>query len=242
MKKGHAILRSLTETFGSSADILVPRVCPICGTALTGAEDLLCMSCLMAVPRTYIHRLAACKLADRMLRHAPGCRAASWFHYSHGSDYAQLILDLKYRDMPRLGSAMGAAFARELQADGFLDAVDAIVPVPLHWLRKLRRGYNQSELIARGVAEVCGAEVVTGVLKARAHRSQTRYDRDERSLNANRHIYYISNPSLLHGRNVLLVDDIATTGSTLEACVSVIARTCQPASIRILTLGLTENQ
>ncbi len=143
----------------------------------------------------------------------------SFMYFAKGSRFQQILHELKYNDQRQIGQAMGRMFGSELTNTPFSTA-DIIVPVPLHPSRLKHRGYNQSQLIACGMGEILRIPVETTVLtRIMDTRSQTHKSRYERWENV-RHIFHCEHPEALTGKHIMLVDDVITTGATLEACAA----------------------
>ena len=226
------ILTSLT-------DALFPRLCPVCGRTLGSGERLMCAGCLARAPRTRMHLRPDNSIVARVAR--PGLRlelAAAWLDYVRDSPYARIVLDAKFNNMPRLAREAGRIFAREMQADGVaaLDDIDVLLPVPLHWRRLLRRGYNQSEELARGLADVLGVPVGDNLRATRSHSTQTRRTAEERRRNVSG-IIAVRHPDELAGLHVAVVDDVVTTGSTMADAVRAITAAAQPRALSVLALA-----
>lgn len=218
--------------------VVYPDVCAVCGTTLVAGERVLCLGCLAEMPRTAAHRSEFNTIHARLAGPARVERTAAYFHYERSSPYAALIRRAKYRGMPRIAATLAATFARELLPSGFFNGMDLIEPVPLHSLRLITRGYNQSEVMARAIAGVTGL-AVGNHLRARYHRSQTRRNADERA-RAVRAVYHTAGDcSDLNGRHILVVDDVITTGATLTACCEALRRAAPAARISVLTLAAT---
>ncbi len=225
--------------------IFLPRLCPGCGTPLGIAEEHVCADCLMSMRR--------CDLsgADTALRDvvangpAEAGFTASWVHYEHGTTAARIIQSVKYRGRPSTGAYLGALFAEELISMHAADGPDSplpfpevLLPVPMHWTKLLRRGFNQSEHIARGIAGVLGCEVWNGLKAIRSHATQTHRSSAGRAANV-RGIFRMTEPEKIRGMHIAIVDDVLTTGSTIRECILALGRSgARPASVGILTLGL----
>ena len=236
------IFGALRDALSALTDIVVPRCCMCCGQTLTRGERWVCLDCMLSLPRTGDHLLASTRLGDRMARHVGVCRTAGWFFYRRNSPYSNIIFEMKYAGMPDSARWLGAEYASEIAPSGFFGDVDVIVPVPMHWLKRLRRGYNQSEGIAAGIAGVTGKRVDRTVLTARRHGQQKSRNRADRAHSVLNSVYTLRSPDAVSGLHLLLVDDVATTGSTLEACVmALMSAPTPPRAISILTLAVTEN-
>lgn len=137
-------------------DFMFPRTCHICGLGLSGSEKYVCTSCLSRLPRTNWHRLPDNGTEQRFLGLFPFRQATGHFFYSRDSDLSVLMHDLKYHGFRGLARYLGGVVATELLTTGFMTGIDALVPVPMHFMKKARRGYNQTEEIARGISKVTG--------------------------------------------------------------------------------------
>ncbi len=215
--------------------VVWPERCGVCGRRLTREERLLCLGCEIDLPRTNIHLDDFSEIHKRLGHKVIVERAASYFYYVPGGGYAALIHEAKYHNRPSTGRLLARGFADELKPTGFFDDIDAIAPVPLHYSKLLKRGYNQSRYIALGLSDETGIEVVDILRCRKAHATQTRKSALERWRNVKDTYSSRSCQGLQH---ILVVDDVITTGSTLAACCEAIAATNPCVKISVLTLGL----
>ena len=132
---------------------------------------------------------------------------------------------------------LACTFAQSIAEDGFFEGIDAVIPVPLHRLKQMKRGYNQSRAIAEGIEKATGIPVADNLKCSRAHKSQTRLGMADRWLNT-RDIFSVSAPEELEGKHVLIVDDVITTGSTLTACCRAVHGAVSHVRTSVLTLGI----
>lgn len=241
------VLTALRRAAGWIADVVAPRRCVVCGRELLPEEDVLCLNCLARMPHTPSSSALAPRL-ELMVSNgvAPAGFAAAWFDYDPSSPYADLIRLAKYDSRPRQAEHLGRMFGEMLAAApatgqgrvGFAD-VDVLLPVPLHWRRRLHRGFNQSEEIARGLAGAGGMAVGDNLVARRPHTSQTRKGGEDRRVNIAGTMAVV-NPGELDGLHVAIVDDIVTTGSTVAEAVQAISHSgAKPASIGVIALGVT---
>lgn len=230
------IIQGLLNRLGEA---VFPAVCECCGRSLVEGERLLCLHCLYDMPRTGYHHDSFSELHKRLA--APGVpveRAAAMFHYIKESRYARLIQHAKYNDRPSIDRELARIFARELAAEGFFEGIDMILPIPLHWRKRWRRGFNQSEEIAAGISEVTGIGCGDN-LKALPHSTQTRKNAMERAANMEGKIVVVHGEELA-GKHVLVVDDVITTGATLLAAAKAILADANGVKVSVLTLAASK--
>lgn len=200
-------------------DLISPRQCVVCGTRLSAEQSVLCTTCSLHLPLT---NFAASPLENRLARLFWGLfpieKAAAMFYYEPHSSTAQIIYSMKYQNRPEVAEYMGGIFARQLQAEGFFDGIDALVPVPIARKRLRQRGYNQSEHIAKGISKQTGIPVYDNVVERCDFKtSQTRLNPFARRDNVAK-AFRLKAPDRIAHRHLLLVDDVITTGSTVTAC------------------------
>lgn len=216
---------------------LFPVYCPICGTRMLTTEHIICAACMIKLPRTnYKGRrgnpieLFFADISERFVR------ANSYIYYSRGSVYSQPIFEFKYYNQPQVAVRFGELMADDTQESGFFNDIDAIVPIPLTPKRQRQRGYNQSYMLALGIAKRTGLPIITqAVVRTKFRQTQTHLDKDERQANV-KDAFAIVKPDLLRGKHILLVDDIVTYGFTLRSCISKILEV-EGTHVSIMTLG-----
>jgi ComF family protein len=198
--------------------LLLPRTCPACKKHLKDWEECLCLTCLAQLPVTHFDLDPDNPLAEMFWGRVKLSQAVAWFYFRKGSVYQDTLHKLKYNDRPDIGFLLGKQFGYELyQSTGFIKP-DILVPVPLNPKRQRQRGYNQSEAIARGLSAGLRIPMINSVLtRPVATSTQTRKSRYDRYLNVTGK-FKINNPVVVETRHVLLIDDVITTGATLEAC------------------------
>ncbi len=161
-----------------------PDICLACGRRLVDGEKVICLHCQGSLPRinciphtdNAVHRHLASTI--------PIEKAAAMFVYRRGDIFTKPIHTAKYGGRPAVARELGRMFAARLDKQSFFNSIDAITPVPLHWWKHIKRGYNQSEHIARGIADITGIPVHTHLLRASGHGSQTQLSRTRRWENA----------------------------------------------------------
>ena len=232
------IIQGILNRLGEA---VFPAVCECCGRSLVEGERLLCLHCLYDMPRTGYHRDSFSELHKRLA--APGVpieRAAAMFHYIKESPYARLIQHAKYNGRPSIDRELARMFAAELAAEGFFEGIDMILPIPLHWRKRWRRGFNQSEEIAEGISDVTGIKCSDN-LKALPHSTQTRKNAAERAANMEGKIVIVHGEELA-GKHLLVVYDVITTGATLLAASKAILAGATGVRISVLTLAASKHE
>ena len=202
-------------------------------------EVVLCTGCLISMARTdfHLHR-------DNILEKAFWGRcvidkAAAFSVYNRGSRIRKLIHALKYEGRKDIGSKLGEMYGTILNSSGFLDGIDIIIPVPMDPARERKRGYNQCDCIAEGISSASGLPVSNDILyRTGRSGSQTRRGRYERWENVDG-LFAVRKPGAISGKHILLVDDVITTGSTMEACVNALGPS---AGVRVSVVALAAAQ
>lgn len=218
------------------ADVCFPKQCLLCGRTLLGSENHVCTLCLAALPRSEITKTQDSPMKDAITGVRGIVDANAVFSYVHGNDVAHLVHEFKYHGYHSLAVEMGRLMYDEMFRMAILGDYDAIVPVPLHWTRLMKRGYNQTECLCRGLSGKSGWPV-ENLLKARRHGSQTRRSGTLRRVNP-KGKYYLRPDARTKGRHFLLIDDVFTTGSTiLAAAEALLSRS--DCRVTLLTFSLT---
>lgn len=219
-------------------DFFFPRVCLGCGRKLLVHESVVCLSCLSELPFTRLGNAPGNEMERNFWGKFPIERASSLFYYTKGGVVAAILHGMKYHGRREVCRRMGNWLAAELVATGFFEDIDFLLPVPLHVRRLRQRGYNQSRLLAEGIAEKTGITICTDVLfRTHNNRTQTHKSGYERWQNTENLFAVVpETSSLLMHRHVLLVDDVLTTGATLTACADALAG-ITGIQISVLTLA-----
>jgi len=200
--------------------LFFPQVCLACHEPLVAGETHLCTTCRTELPYTDYHLLppAHNPLARRFWGKLPVQYTLSYLRFLRHGRVQELLHQLKYRGQAGVGRALGQLYGAELAAAGLAPKFDLIVPVPLHRRKLARRGYNQAEAFATGLAAALPCPSAAHALRRTEHTAtQTRKGRTERWQNVAT-VFEVAQPAAVAGRHVLLVDDVLTTGATLEAC------------------------
>lgn len=198
--------------------LFYPRLCNGCRRALLHDEECICSFCRFELPETNLHKQRENSVSRVFWGRADIETATSLFYFQKGSKVQNLIHQFKYKGRTEVGDYMGRRLGNQLKNEPLWEAIDLVVPVPLHPVKQHKRGFNQSEVFARGISETFKKQMdVNNLVRITKTDTQTRKNRFNRWENVES-VFFVSKPERLRGRNILLVDDVITTGSTLEAC------------------------
>jgi ComF family protein len=176
--------------------------------------------CYVVIPRTNFHIENENPVAQLFWGRCMIEKAAAFSFFNKGSRIRNLIHNLKYKGIKELGYELGRIYGLSLKSSGFTVNIDLIIPVPLHPSKKRNRGFNQSELISTGISDATGLPVnINSLARSKVSATQTRRSRFERWTNVEG-IFRVTDPDILKDRHILLVDDVITTGSTIESCAN----------------------
>ena len=208
--------------FFDALHLFYPHVCAGCGSDLLRANNFLCLKCIHELPHTNFASFAGNPIEKYFWGRLPLMAAHSEFFFTKDSLIQHLVHQLKYRNNKKIGFYLGELTGKTLKKSSRFDHIDALIPIPLFADKEQQRGYNQAALICHGMASVMNLPVITGnIIRQKITESQTRKHRAERWENV-QGSFKATDQSALAGKHILLVDDVVTTGATLEACGKVI--------------------
>lgn len=217
------------------ATLLFPPVCAGCLMPLVHGEKEICLACWYHLPFTNFHKDAANEGVRQLRGLVPTMGTTSYLYFHKCSRVRNIMHQLKYRNRPGIGELLGKKYGEVLRDRFPYNTVDGIVPVPLHTTKLRKRGYNQSLYFAKGLSLAMKKPILTGGFKrVRSASSQTRKNRYQRFENV-RKSFKVSNPELFSGKHILLVDDVLTTGATLEGCIQALL---SDKSVRVCVVTL----
>ena len=224
--------------FKDLLSLVYPQICQVCGKSLFKSERIVCMKCFRHLPRTRFKvdndNLAAQVFWGRV----PLNWVYAGFYYNKGNAVQKLIHLFKYRGFQDVGYFLGEEVGKALCDIPVLDDISCIIPVPLHPRKQKKRGFNQSEILARGIAGKINTEVKASILYRRNFSStQTKKTKYERWQNVES-IFELRNMKEIEGKHIILVDDVITTGATIEACASVLLK-AENVKISVIAAGFT---
>lgn len=220
--------------------LFYPYLCPACLAAPPPRGELLCTGCQYRLPRTNYHLQKENPFTERFWGRLPIETGAALFHFTKGSKTQRLIHQLKYKGRQDVGRRLGEWYGSYLIETEHFRKIECIVPVPLHPRKLWSRGYNQSATIGEGLAKSMGvSHFPNGLRRVQHAETQTKKSRMERLGNVQNN-FAVNEPESLTGRHVLLVDDVMTTGATLEACGQKILALNNATRLSMLTLAIAE--
>jgi ComF family protein len=225
----------LIDLWDDFISLLFPRLCYGCGNHLLRNEELICTECYVVIPRTNYHEESDNPVEQLFWGRCMIVRGAAFSFYNKGSRIRSLIHNLKYKGIKEIGYELGRIYGLTLKSSAFLKDIDLIVPVPLHHSKMKSRGFNQSEIICMGIEAATGIIANSGIVRRIViSATQTKRSRYDRWTNVEG-IFDIPDPEKVKNKHILLVDDVITTGSTIESCANELLRI---EGVRVTVLAL----
>lgn len=198
--------------------LFYPRYCRGCFNGLVKGEELICTQCMLEMPKSYYHLQRDNPFFQKFHGRLPVNHVMTLYKFAKRGRVQQLLHALKYRQQPEIGEMLGRVYGHDLLEADYRRTFDLIVPVPLHITRRKLRGYNQSEEFGKGLSQMLEVPCDDTCMKRDAMtETQTHKTRLSRWENVSR-VFKVIDPRAIAEKRVLLVDDVVTTGATLEAC------------------------
>jgi ComF family protein len=206
--------------FKNILHLLYPEICAGCGSDLVPGKNMICSDCMNAIPVTGFYRHQENPVEKIFRGRLPVVTASSYAFFTKDSVVQNLLHSLKYGGNKEVGISIGRMIGRTLKSCEWSNDLFGLIPLPLHFSRQKKRGYNQAEMICNGISVEMNLPVLTDVVQRRKNTAtQTRKSRTERWTNIESKFELKNDPGIMN-KHVLLVDDVITTGATLEACGS----------------------
>ena len=224
-KKAHSLKRrspfsglGFSNIKESLLHLLFPHVCEGCGTDILHHEHFLCIRCHADLPVTDFHLYPNNPVEKIFWGRLPLNSATAQYYFTKGSKMQHLMHGLKYKGDKELGLYLGRLMGHAFTASNRFRYIDALVPLPLFPAKEQKRGYNQATILCEGIAEVLDKPILKDIIVRTTHTdTQTKKNRTERWANMEGRFELVK-PEAIKGKHILLVDDVVTTGATLEAC------------------------
>lgn len=220
-------------------ELMYPRLCSACFSTLEVYENHICIKCNLTLPKIALHENEQVKLDKKFWGKLNIKNTYSFLQFVKNGPVQNILHKLKYKNSPELANFMGKWFGNQLLTLGFDKQVDLILAIPLHPLKEKRRGYNQADQIAEGISEILKTEFKTGLLIRNQYtETQTNKSRYKRFENMEG-VFSVTRPEEILGKRIALVDDVLTTGATLEIAGAELFKTgCSELSILTLAAAL----
>ena len=232
-------MKRFLDYFNDLFCLFFPELCAACGQNLFKNEKVICTNCIYHLPRTNFHLDPQNKMAKQLWGRFMFQQAIAFVYFQKGSRVQTLMHELKYNKKPNVGIRIGELYALQLNNTEIWDQPDLIIPIPLHPKRLKKRGYNQSEQVSKGMSAILNLPINThNLIREENTQSQTKKSRFARYENL-KDAFIVKNASELSHKHILLVDDVMTTGATMEAC-SIELLKIEGVKVSVCTLAYTE--
>jgi len=233
-------MKNLTAAIEGFAHIFFPHLCIGCGTDLLDGNQMICFHCSHKLPTTNFEIYPDNPVERIFWGRATILSAMSQYYFTKNSVLQQILHQLKYKGKKEIGSHFGRILGESIFRSGRFNDIDSIVPLPLFASREKKRGYNQAAVLAEGISSVLHLPVLkTCIERTAATETQTQKNRVERWQNISGR-FRLKNKEEIDGKHILLVDDVITTGATLDACVNEILRGAN-VRVSIATLAYAQS-
>ena len=206
--------------FSDFIHLFYPKLCVACGNSLFKDEKELCLQCIYNLPKTNYHTQTQNPIEKLFWGRVSIDKVTAFYFFKKDSKVQNILHELKYDNNQEIGELVGELYGNELVKADWMQNIDVIIPVPLGPKKQRIRGYNQSECFAKGLSKATGIKLdIQTLIRNKDTETQTRKSRIERWQNVET-IFEVVQPENIENMTVLLVDDVVTTGATLEACAN----------------------
>lgn len=227
----------MNRFFDNLLSLFYPRLCVACGNALQQNENLICLRCMLHLPETHYHENPENPLKNIFAGRVKVDQVASLMFFKKSDRVQQILHHLKYKGCKEVGALLGEYYGKQLIQVPAFQSIDFIAPVPLHPKKQQKRGYNQSEWIAKGLSAGMGIPYRTDVLaRTEFTETQTKKTRFNRWENV-KEVFKVENKDAAKGKHILVCDDVLTTGATLEAIIRKLLEV-EGVTVSVVTLAV----
>lgn len=219
--------------------LIYPRNCVACGNSLFKHEDQVCNYCYSNLPKTNFHKQSRNPVDALFYGRTPLLLASSFYLFQKKGSIQKIMHAIKYKHNKDLAVLVGKWYAEDLKEDPIISKADYVIPVPLHSKKFKMRGFNQSEEFAKGLADGLKTNLNTSVLKRKEFtETQTKKSKYERWENVE-DVFELIAPETFKNKQVVLVDDVITTGATIEACCQLL-QSIEGIKISVLSIAYAD--
>lgn len=230
-------MKKITQILENLISFFYPSLCVSCNQALKKHENHFCLTCLVNFPETKFHELDFNPLIYNFMGRVNVQNVYGFLFYRKGNCVQQILHEIKYKGGKEVAEFLGQYYGKQLYFSQKLTEIDFIIPIPLHKKKEKKRGYNQSEWIAKGLSEALQKPYLTDVLIRRDFtETQTKKSRFKRWENV-KDVFVIDQGSKIEGKHILLCDDVLTTGATMEAAIAKILA-IEGVRVSVVTLAV----
>ena len=219
------MITQIKQIVSDFAHLFFPANCEGCGSDTLMPNSALCVKCFFNLPNTGHEKTAYNQIMQRLNGRVPLQAAMAGYYFRKEGVLRTLIHELKYRDNQNVGIQLGRMLGKKLSESHHFDSVDMLMPIPLNRKRLRKRGYNQAQIICEGIIQTWKPLPIATNLLVRSVNTgtQTKLNRVERSKNVEG-VFEIADPTAFIGKHIAIVDDVITTGSTIEAAANEIKK------------------
>lgn len=234
------MLKIFDEIPRNLLNVLFPVSCNGCSNLLLKNENVICTKCLHNLPFTHHHNITETEIHKAFYGLVPFEFGASFLYFTKKGISQNLIHNLKYKNRQEIGTYLGNLYANELKNLEIFKEIDFIIPVPLHKKRFYKRGYNQVTTFCKAIEKNIRIPMIDDVL-VKKHHSKSLTDKSKQArLENNKNVFSIENQEKIEGKHILIIDDVFTTGATIEACAKEILK-IKNTKISILTMAYSQS-
>ncbi len=217
------MMTNTKKWFADFTQLFFPHICVGCGSDLLENDQTICIQCYTQLAETGFSAYPNNPIEKIFYGRLPVKEAMAAWYFTKNSVLQRLVHTLKYRNNEEVGLQLGRWMGVLLQKSRRFNQLDALIPLPLFPEKEKKRGYNQAAVLCQGISEIINIPVMKGVVtRKRFTDTQTKKGRTDRWKNVDGS-FEVTNPEILQGKHLLLVDDVITTGATIEACGMAIA-------------------
>lgn len=230
-------LKYVTELGEGLLDLMFPKTCAACIRHAPVDKGIFCMECLSSLSFTQTHRIRDNEFERHFWGRIEINRGMAMLYLIPGGITQKMMYQIKYRGRKDFAEEIGRWYGKKISKDAGFEAFDLVVPVPLHWKKEQKRGYNQSTYFAKGLADSLNIPYNSrNLVRSKFTETQTKKSRLERMENI-ADAFEIKRDAFFENKHILLVDDVLTTGATLEACAQQIL-SCRNTKVSLMTIAM----